>query len=110
MSGPRIFHVAHRERNRAPELGPHNRPAERTQALSAPFLRQIELPQAKRLASIDQMRRDIGLEIAAIERLAFEWNQFVINEAAHHVAQHLEFVGQLEIHVQPRLVSRLASR
>ncbi len=77
MSGPRMRTRAHRQRDRAPELGPDNRTAKHTEPLPAPFLRQIELPQAERLAALDERRLDVGLELAALERFAFERNKLV---------------------------------
>ncbi len=43
-----------------------------------------------------------GLSFCAVERLAFERDQFLVDEAPHHVAQHAQFVGKIDLHGRTR--------
>ena len=64
-------------------------------------LRHVDLVEPEFLAAGDQRLFDVGLELllALDQRSAFERNEFFIDEPPHHVLQHCELVGEVELHV-----------
>ena len=74
------------------------RAAEHAQALAAELLGQVDLPEAELLAALGEAGLDLGLELLAVERLALDRDQLFIDEPPHHIAQHFQFVGEIELH------------
>ena len=72
--------------------------AQSSEPLAAELLGDIDLPQADLLAACDQMLLDLRLEVRPFERLAFERNQFPVDEPAHGILQEPKLLGDFEIH------------
>lgn len=49
---------------------------------------------------------DLRLESGAVERLAFEQDELLVDEPPHHVPQHFYFVGKIKLHRGTRRLSR----
>ena len=102
MSGPRMRTTRGRQRDGAAELRPDDGAAEHAEALAAELLRHVDLPEPELLAARGQAGLDVGLELLAVERFALERDQFLVDEPPHHVAQHLQLVGKLDLHWRTR--------
>jgi hypothetical protein len=85
-----------RQRNGAAELRPDDRASKRAETLAAEFFRHVDLPEAEFLAARGQPRFDLWLELLSVERLAFERNHLVVDEAPHHVLQLPQLGRQIE--------------
>ena len=95
--GAENAHAARRECDGAADLRPHYRARKLSEALAAIFLRHVDLPEAERLAAFDEMRLDLGLELGAVERFAFERDQFVVDKAPHHVAERTQLFREVKL-------------
>ena len=103
-------HAARGQRHRAADLGPDNGAAELAEALAAEFLRHVDLPEAELLAAGGQLLFDLGLERGAVERFAFERDEFFVDEPPHHVAQHFQVVRKIKLHNSTRRLDEFGRR
>src|SRR5262249_6149941 len=104
--GAENAHHPGRQRDGAAELGPDDRMAEHTKALAAELLGDADLPQAQFLAAPGKPGFDVGLELLSVERLALDRNELLIDEPPHHVAQHFQFVREIELHSSTRRLQK----
>src|SRR5262249_19946107 len=45
---------------------------------------------------------DLGLELLPVERFALDWNELLVDEPPHHVAQHFQLVREIDLHARTR--------
>ena len=91
-------HAARGQRRRAADLAPHNHLGQHAQPKPAEFLRHVIEPQPQRMRLAAQPVGQLLLRLHIVDNLAFERDQFTVDEAPNVLFQKAQLLRKLEIH------------
>ena len=83
--------AARRQRHRARQLFPHQHLRQAAEPAAAVLFRHVEHPQPHLAGLFFQLFADVGLQFHVLDGVHLDRNQFLVDELAHRVFQHLQF-------------------
>jgi hypothetical protein len=94
---PEDLDSARRQRDAAAELRPYGHLGDEAHAESAILCRHIIARESELLGFGLEMRPHLGLELVTVTGLALDRDQLLVDEFAHRVLEHPDFVRKVEI-------------
>ncbi len=89
---------ARRQRRRSRDLAPHDDLCHHAEPEPAEFLGHVVEPEAERLRLAAQALGQLLLQLDVVDDLAFERDQFAVDETPHVLLQQAQLFRQLEVH------------